>query len=221
MQEYEKLEFLTGYVFKRKKLLQQALTHSSYNKEVNYERLEFLGDLVLDTIVGIYLFKKYPEADESFLTDLKAAYVNSRYLHEVGLFLKLGSFVKYINYELPKLDDFVESFIGAMYLDGGWKNTKIFVKKFILNKKIEPIKNYKNILSMVSKNCFDSEPIYTLSKEEGPPHKKEFKFKVKVIGKKYVGKGSGKNKKEAEMNAAKELLVKLKKYCPETRKVIL
>ncbi|MCK9265870.1 putative dsRNA-binding protein [bacterium] len=220
MQNYEKLESLTGYVFKNKNLLIQSLTHSSYDRELCYERLEFLGDIILDAIVGVYLFKIYPEVGESFLTDLKAAYVNSKYLHQVGLSLNLENFIKYVNYEVPKLDDFVEAFIGALYLDGGWAKTEIFIKEHILNKKMKPISNHKNILLMVAKKCFESVPQYTLVKETGPSHNKRYKFKVKVCGKRYVGYGSDKNKKGAEMMAAEQLICKLQKYFPQVKKLI-
>jgi len=215
MRNAKKLESVAGYSFKKKRYLEQALTHTSFDREGCNERLEFLGDLILDAIVGIYLFKKYPNADESFLTDLKSAYVNRRYLHDVGAFLKLQNFIRQVNYELPKLDDFVESLIGAIYLDGGWKGAEAFIKKFILNRKMKPISNHKNILAMVARNSFKAIPLYTLAKESGPAHKKKYTFKVKIPGRKYVGYGTGRNKKTAEMMAAEALLLKLQKYYPD------
>ncbi len=217
--QMEKLEAVIGYTFRRKKLLEEALTHPSYDSVYCYERLEFLGDVVLDAIVGIYLFKRYPEADESFLTDLKSAYVNSHYLHNVGMILKIQEFVRCIN-QPPKLDNFVEAVIGAIYLDGGWKNAEAFIKRFILDREMKPISNYKNILFMVAKKCFNSEPVYILVKEEGPPHKKKYTFKVKIPGKKVVGNGIGSNKKDAEMIAAEQLLLKIKKHYPVVRDLL-
>jgi ribonuclease-3 len=212
MQKIRILEKKAGYQFKKKALPERALTHSSYDRDSCYERLEFLGDIVLDAIVGIHLFKAYPDSSESFLTDLKSAYVNSRNLHDTGMKLKLHDFINFNNYELPKLDDFVEAFIGALYLDGGWKNTEKFVKKFILSRKLEPMSNHKNILSMVAKKCFGSIPVYTLVKESGPSHRKVYRFKVKILGKRYAGYGKATCKKDAEMKAADDLLSKLKKH---------
>ncbi|HNS32771.1 MAG TPA: ribonuclease III domain-containing protein [bacterium] len=219
MQKTKKIESVLGYVFKRKNLLEQALTHPSYDRDCCYERLEFLGDLVLDTIVGIHLYKIHPESDESFLTDLKSAYVNSRYLHDVGMLLKMHGFVRYVNYELPKLDNFVEALIGAIYLDGGWKNAEKFVKKFILNRQMKPISNYKNLLVTVSRKSFNSSPVYTLLKEKGPAHRKEYTFKVKIPGKKYAGYGTATSKKDAEMKAAEGLLSKIRKHYPASAMV--
>lgn len=203
------LESIIGYRFKRKKLIEEALTHPSCDTGVSYERLEFLGDLILDAIVGLYLFKQYPEAPESFLTDLKAAYVNRKYLHNTGEEIKLQKFIHYKTHEIPRLDNFIEAIIGAIYLDSGWKKAEEFVKRFILNKRIEPIQNYKNILSSIAKKQFNTEPIYSIISEKGPPHRKTYTVKVKIPGKKYVGKGIAGNKKDAQMLAAKDLLQKL------------
>lgn len=208
----EKLESILGYRFRRKKFLEQALTHPSYENVGSYERLEFLGDVVLDAIVGINLFKEYPSAEESFLTDLKSAYVNSKYLHDVGASLKLERFIRYKNYEVPRLDNFVEGLIGAIFLDSGWKKVEVFIKKFILNKKIEPMRNHKNILSGLARKHFGVDVRYEQVSEKGPPHKKVYVFKARIPGKKYVGRGSGSTKKEAEMLSAEDLLSKLSRY---------
>ncbi|MCX8082158.1 MAG: ribonuclease III [bacterium] len=205
----EELEAVIEYRFKRKHLVEEALTHPSCENNISYERLEFLGDIVLDAIVGIHLFKEFPSAPESFLTDLKAAYVNKKYLHNTGENIKLQRFIQHRTSGIPSLDNFIEAIIGAIYIDSGWKKAETFVKKFILNKKIEPIQNYKNILSSIARRNFKTEPIYELISEKGPPHKKVYTVKVKIKGKKYVGKGIAGNKKEAGMLAAKQLLEKL------------
>lgn len=207
----EKLESVIGYRFKNKKLLEQALTHPSYESAGSYERLEFLGDLVLDAVVGINLFREYPSAEESFLTDLKSAYVNSKYLHNAGISLKLAGFVRHKNYEVPRLDNFIEGLIGAIFLDSGWRKAEVFIRKAILNKKIEPIRNHKNILSTVSKKHFGIDTHYELVSEKGPAHKRKYVFKARIPGKKYVGRGTGSTKKDAEMQAAEDLLRKLAK----------
>jgi len=205
----QRLEKLINYKFKNKKLLEQSLTHPSYSKGNSFERLEFLGDLILDAIVGIYLYKKYSNETESFLTDLKAAYVNKRYLTEVAKKLNIKSFIRYRGCEIRRVDRFVEALIGAMYLDGGWRNAEKFVKKFILDKEIEPLKDYKNILQKISQRLKGTDPVYTLVKETGPPHDKEYEVKVKIPGIRKIGKGKGKTKKEAQLLAAKNILTRL------------
>jgi len=213
MQEkIRKIESVIGHRFRKKGLIEQALTHPSCEGNGSYERLEFLGDLVLDAVVGINLFREYPSAEESFLTDLKAAYVNRKYLHNVGVSLKLQRFIRHRNFEIPRLDNFVEGIIGAVYLDGGWKKAETFIRKFILYRKMEPIRNYKNILSTLSKRHFNMEPSYAVVSEKGLPHKKTYDVRVRIAGKKHVGRGAGGNKKEAEMRAADDLLRKLEKY---------
>ena len=126
MQKIEKLEKYIGYEFKNKELLIQALTHPSYSNENSYERLEFLGDIILDAIVGVYLFKKYKNEDESFLTDLKSAYVNRNFLHKVGSHLNLRKYIRFKGHQISHLDNFVESIIGAIYIDGGWRRAENF-----------------------------------------------------------------------------------------------
>jgi ribonuclease III len=210
--EIEKIESIVGYHFKNKKFLKQALTHPSYESAGSYERLEFLGDLVLDAVVGIYLFREYPSEEESFLTDLKSAYVNSKYLHNAGVALKIDRFIRHKNCEIPRLDNFIEGLIGAIFLDSGWRKAEVFIRKTILNRKIEPIRNHKNILSGVSKKYFGIDTSYELVSEKGPPHKRKYVFKARIPGRKYVGKGSGVTKKDAEMQAAEDLLLKLERY---------
>lgn len=176
----KEIESIIGHKFKRKKFIEEALTHPSCDNGISYERLEFLGDIVLDVIVGISLFKEYPSAPESFLTDLKSAYVNRKYLQKVGEDMNLQKFILYKNYEIPHLDNFIEAIIGAIYLDSGWKKTGIFVKNFILNKKIQPMQNHKNTLASIARKQFKTEPIYEIVSEKGPPHKKTYQVKVKV-----------------------------------------
>ena len=96
-----------------------------------------------------------------------------------------------------------------MYLDGGWRNAEKFVKKFILDKEIEPLKDYKNILQKISQRLKGTDPVYTLVKETGPPHDKEYEVKVKIPGIRKIGKGKGKTKKEAQLLAAKDILTRL------------
>ena len=103
----------------------------------------------------------------------------------------------------------MEALIGAIYLDGGWKKVEKFIKKFILDKEMEPLKDYKNILQKISQKLKGAEPVYALVKEKGPPHDKEYEIKVKIPGIRKTGKGKGKTKKEAQLLAAKDILTKL------------
>ena len=210
MKNIKKLEKVLKYEFKKKKLIREALNHPSYSNEEFYERLEFLGDLILDAVVGVYIFKKYPEERESFLTNLKSGYVNSRFLQDVGEKLNIQKYIKYKTSEVPKLDDFIEAIIGAIYLDGGWKNADRFIKKIILNKKIKPLVDYKGLLLNFARKNFDSTAEYILIKETGPDHKKKFQIKAKIVGKRRMGLGKAFTRKEAEMLAAQNFLEKIK-----------
>ena len=208
MQKIEKLEEQIGYKFKNKELLIKALTHPSYSNEDSCERLEFLGDIILDAIVGIYLFKKYKDKNESFLTDLKSAYVNRNFLHKIGTSLNLKKYIRFKGSKILYFDRFVESLIGAIYIDGGWRKVEKFVKNFILKIPLEPLKDYKTILYRFSIQISNSPPVYQIVKEKGPQHNKTYEVKVKIKGKRYVGRGKGRTKREAEMNAAKDILQK-------------
>ncbi len=206
MQEIEKV---IGYEFKNKKLLEQAFIHPSFSKENSYERLEFLGDLILNTVVGIYIYRKYKNENEEFLTNLKSAYVNKNYLREIASKIRLEKFVKYKGEKIKRSDKFLESLIGAIYIDGGLKKAGKFIKKFILNKKLEPLKDYKNLLFNYARKNKVVLPEYKITKVEGPAHKRKFEVKVKIKGIRKTGKGRGSSLKEAEMLAAKSLYEKL------------
>lgn len=210
MKNIKKLEKALNYKFKNKNMVRKALTHPSFSNENSYERLEFLGDLILDAIVGVHIFKKYPKENESFLTNLKSSYVNKKFLQDVGERLEMQKYIKYNTSEVPKLDDSVEAIIGVIYLDGGWKNAERVIKKYILHKKIEPLMDYKGLLLNFAKKNFDSIVKYKIVKETGPDHKKKFEIKVKIDGKRRVGVGKAYTRKEAEMIAAQNLLEKLK-----------
>ncbi|MCM8772084.1 MAG: ribonuclease III [Candidatus Omnitrophica bacterium] len=205
----QKLEKLIKYSFKNKKLLEKALTHPSFSQKDSYERLEFLGDLILDVIVGIYLYKKYKNEDVEFLTNLKSAYVNKRYLKKIADKIGLIKFSKYKGGIIQRTDKFLEALIGAIYLDSGWKNVEKFIKKFILNEELEPLKDYKNLIFDYAIKTGKNPPEYKISKIEGPPHKRKFEVKVKIKGIRKIGKGIGQSIKEAEIEAAKSLYKKI------------
>ncbi|MCM8832522.1 MAG: ribonuclease III [Candidatus Omnitrophica bacterium] len=206
MQELEKI---IGYEFKNKKLLEEALTHPSYSNNLTYQRLEFLGDLILDTVIGIYLFKKHKDKKEEFLTNLKASYVNRNYLKKVCDEIQIIKFVKHKNCNIKRTDKFIEAIIGALYLDGGWRVVKKFIKRFILNRELEPLKDYKNLILNYSLKNKGVVPEYKVISEKTYHNKKEFVVEVRIKGIRKKGKGKGENKKEAEIIAAKELLQKI------------
>ncbi|MGC8977235.1 MAG: ribonuclease III family protein [Candidatus Ratteibacteria bacterium] len=205
----QKLEKIIGYKFKNKKILNQALTHPSYSKFDSYERIEFLGDLILDAIVGVYIYKKYKDKDEEYLTNLKAAYVNKNYLKKIADEIGIIKYSKYKGEKPVRTDRFLEAIIGGIYLDGGWKNAEKFVKKFILNIELEPLKDYKNLILNYAKRVKGSLPEYKIVRVKGPQHNKEYEVKIKIKGIRNIGKGKGKSLKEAEILAAKSLYEKI------------
>lgn len=205
---------ILGHTFRNRKILQLALTHPSVSLEDSYERLEFLGDLVLDFVVGTHLFRKHPKENEAFLTNLKSSYVNSNFLHAVGEELGLQKLIHYQGHTVPKLDNFLEAFIGALYLDAGLEKTATFIRKKILSKKVSPLIDYKNLLVTFARNRFGSGVEYKIVKVTGPEHRKVFEVKVKIPGRKRVGRGKAGSRRQAEAAAAQDLLHKLHKVTP-------
>ena len=191
-----------------------AFIHESYSNEndlnESYERLEFLGDVVLDLVVSEFLYNKYPDLSEGQLTPMRANYVCKKALYtysiENGLdqYLKLGVGANLSRREMNSvISDVFESLVGALYLDQGLE----IVKKFIEKTVIPHIENneiffydYKSELKQIcDKN--GSKIVYQLFREEGPPHKKIFTINVLINGEK-LGTGIGGSKKEAEQDAA-------------------
>ena len=214
MQRLIELENKIGYHFKKKELLLQALTHSSFAVTADtpsYERLEFLGDAVLNVLTAIYVFDKANEKDEAFLTDLKSAYVNRNFLQEVGVKLELQKLVRAQGLTTYRLDQVVESIIGAMYLDGGFRRASRFVKRYILSHKISPLIDYKNTFKAVAWERYKAKIHYVVERETGRPHEKVFYVRAHIDGMQVYGKGKGFTKKEAEINAARDILEKLDK----------
>lgn len=202
------------------KLFETAFTHTSYsneNKNVeNYERLEFLGDKILDFIVSEYLYKNR-HLFEGEMTKIRAAHVCEDALAEYSLnshfdeYLRLGKGEELTGGRGKKtiLADVFEAFIGALYLDQGMEKAKEFVKNTVIksiNKNEELFNDYKSELQeLVQTNKKSLE--YVLVRETGPSHDKEFEVNV-VVEDIVYGTGIGKTKKEAEQNAAKDALGK-------------
>lgn len=221
----EKLEQEIGYTFKNKELIETALTHTSYayehNKESN-EKLEYLGDSILEFISSKYLFNTYKNLREGEMTKVRAAVVCEDSLYKIAIkhnfsdFLYLGKSEILNNgrYSKAILADSVEAVIAAMYLDSDINQ----VEKFIIENLKEPIeiatknvgnKDYKTVLQEKLQIHGNVNIKYTIIKEEGPDHDKTFESKVEVNGKQ-IGIGTGKSKKASEMMAAKKALEILK-----------
>ncbi len=213
-------EFLKRYgiIPNNIKLYEVAMSHSSYSNEhkdkKNYERLEFLGDAVLELVVSEYLYKNY-EQDEGNMTKTRANYVceeaNYEYMSNLGLikYIKVGN-GEIDNIKKAIVADIFEAFVGAIYLDQGFLRAKEFVldvvTPYILNK-TNFFNDYKSILQEAVQTDRRS-LVYDLVGEEGPPHDKTFTVVVKIDNVIY-GKGSGSSKKDACQEAAHNALEKL------------
>ena len=213
-----------GYHFKNQGLLRQALTHSSYANERHMkklsdnERLEFLGDAVLEIISSDFLYHNYPDVPEGQLTKLRASIVCEPTLAlctnelDLGDYLYLGRGENQTGGRKRKsiLSDALEAVIGAIYLDGGFANAKEFVLKFILTdiEHKQLFYDSKTILQEVVQGEHEQLD-YRLVGESGPDHDKSFSVEV-WIGEQKISEGSGHTKKAAEQEAAYHALIKLR-----------
>lgn len=215
---------MIGYTFQNEGLLRQALTHSSYANEKHMkklsdnERLEFLGDAVLEIISSEFLYHNYSDLPEGKLTTLRASIVCEPTLAlcteplELGSYLYLGKGEDLTGGRRRKsiLSDALEAIIGAIYLDGGFANAKEFIHRFILkdleNKKL--FFDSKTILQEIVQANFKEVISYHLIGEEGPDHNKTFRVAVH-IGEDEYGVGEGRTKKAAEQEAAYISILKL------------
>lgn len=225
-QKFEELEKIIGFNIKHRSYFIQALMHRSFleqNSEydVSNERLEFLGDSVLNLIVGEYLFDVFPDKNEGFLTKVRAKLVNRFALADAAERIKLANYLlisknlasSFTTGSKTVLSDAFEALIGAIYLDNGLTGAK----NFILRVLIEPNtkegvylidENFKSqLLEYAQAHKLDN-PTYVVIKEEGPQHNRIFTIKV-FIGSEDYGEGVGKNKKSAEQAAAHAALLKL------------
>lgn len=219
------LEKTVGYTFQDPKLLELALTHSSYahehyaGKRHDNERLEFLGDAVLELVSSDYLFHNYNEYPEGELTKLRASIVCEQSLAMCAEAISLGKYLRLGNGEdstggrlrASITSDAMEALIGAIYLDGGFANAKEFILRFVLND-IEHKKLFfdsKTIFQEMVQGNIPGEISYHMVGEEGPDHDKIFSAEV-WIGEKSMGTGSGRTKKAAEQMAAYQAICKLK-----------
>lgn len=223
---FSKLEKMIGYGFNNDELLLHALTHSSYanemkmSKEDNNERLEFLGDAVLELVTSEYVYKEHRDLSEGDLTKLRASIVCEQTLSlcardmSIGDFLLLGKGEDLSGgrYRESILSDTLEAIIGAIYLDGGFTNAKEFITENILNH-VEPKELFfdsKTILQEIVQNEDNRQKIrYKLISEQGPDHNKSFTMAL-FIGNEQISLGVGKTKKAAEQEAAMQAIKRLK-----------
>ncbi len=218
--DFKKFEKIIGITFKNIGLLKQAFTHRSYlnehrDLEIGHnERLEFLGDAVLELIVTEYLYEKYPDSPEGDLTAFRSALVNAITLSDAASKIGMNEYLLLSKGEAKDtgrarqiiLANTIESLIGAIYLDQGYETAKYFISNniFGLIDKIIEEKKWLDAKSEFQEQAQDYEgvtPVYKTLKEEGPDHDKKFTVAV-YLGKTKVAEGEGRSKQEAEQNAA-------------------
>ncbi len=222
MTDYTQLEKRLNYTFKDKQLIIEALTHKSYKKPYNNERLEFLGDAVLDLIVGEYLFIKFPDSNEGVLSKIRASLVNESGFTLLAKAIDLGTYIYLSPAEENNngrnkpslLSNAFEAVIGAIYLEAGLEKAKE-ISIALLEAEHPKIdldtlsKDYKTALQELTQASHGVTPQYELLGSSGPDHKKEFEIAVKLNGE-TIASAKGKSKKEAQQKAAKIALEALK-----------
>ncbi len=225
---FENLHRELGYRFRDSELALQAFRHSSYVNEQSgvdledNERLEFLGDAVLDLAISHLLMEHYKTATEGDLSKFRAMVVDEAGLYDVAARLDLGSYLLLGKGEEQSggrqkpsiLADVAEALIGAIYLDGGFDVVKRIIQKLFepLLKKVRTddlVQDFKSMLQEFTQQAFKSLPKYRLMEETGPAHDKVFRIALAVNGI-VLAEGEGKSKKEAEQHAAREAYFRLK-----------
>ena len=225
MESLKEFQEKTGYTFRQEGLLRQALTHSSYANEKHLkklsdnERLEFLGDAVLEIITSEYLYHAHRDLPEGELTKMRASIVCEQTLAfctrklDLGKYLFLGKGENQTGGRQRKsiLSDAFEAVIGAIYLDGGFANAKEFIHRYVLDdlEHMQLFYDSKTILQEIVQAEYNGELEYCMVAQEGPDHDKRFIMEAK-IGDKTLGRGEGHTKKAAEQEAAYQAILKLK-----------
>jgi len=225
--ELRKLEKSLHTRFRKLELLDQALSHSSFVNEMprqrgaHYEKLEYLGDAVLELVVSHELYDSYPMYYEGQLTKLRAAVVSKTTLAKVAKKIGIGPYVRLGKGEElgggrkrnSLLADAMEAVIGSIYLDGGLKAARAFVIRHF-REEIERLDHdqhkmdYKSILQEITQSRFQTLPKYTILSEAGPPHERTYEVLLTIKDEPYAT-GRGRNKKEAQQIAARQALGKL------------
>ncbi len=210
------------YSFKNQFTLETALTHRSCLNEPgtkeSYERLEFLGDAVLEMMISSYLFLQYPDKMEGYLTSARSAIVRTESLSEIAKTLNLGPLIRLSKGEEAGggrnnpsiLEDIIESLIGAIYIDGGLQAATSFFTSFVIPKASiilseDRLRDAKSRLQETIQSQNKPSPVYKVVREIGPDHDKTFESAV-FINNKQISSGIGKSKQEAEQKAAQTAL---------------
>jgi len=222
MSRFKALEGALNYKFKRDDLITEALTHKSYKKPYNNERLEFLGDAVLDLIVGEYLFNKFPKENEGLLSKIRASLVNEKGFAKLARDINLGQCLLISSAEENNsgrtkpslLSNAFEAIIGAIYLESDLKvASRVAVE--LIEKGYESIdlnslsKDFKTTLQELTQAEFGETPTYKMIRSFGPDHKKEFEISIELQHK-VIASAIGRSKKEAQQRAAGIALKKLR-----------
>ena len=219
----ETLEKDLGYEFENKKLIIEALTHKSYKQPYDNERLEFLGDAVLDLVVGEYLYKKFKNSDEGNLSKIRASLVNETGFDKLARALRLGDYILLSNAEENNggreksslLSNAFEAIMGAVYLEAGLEKVDE-IAIGLIEKNYKEIsldslfRDFKTTLQELTQARFGITPEYKVLASRGPDHKKEFEVGVFIEGKEYA-RANGKSKKIAQQEAAQVAVSMLKK----------
>jgi ribonuclease-3 len=217
----EPLEEVIGYRFKNPGLLKQALSHKSFASEsgsgIYNERLEFLGDSVLAAVVAHQLYAEYPDDPEGHLSKKKSLLVSrpslSAWAEEIGLgahlYLGVGEESSGGRARQSLLANALEAVLGAVYLDGGYEAAAVFIREWCARKHGSLLEtDHKSRLQELLQKRYKTPPNYELASAAGPDHDKVFSIVVR-IGTKELGRGTGKNKKEAEQSAALDALSRM------------
>jgi ribonuclease-3 len=241
MDKFEESEKNLQIKFKKTDLLKQAFSHRSYLNENptwrlgQNERLEFLGDAVLELVVSEYLFKNFPDKTEGFLTSVRASLVNAEILAQIAEELKFSRYLLISKGEAKDLQsgrhyilaNTFEALIGAIYLDAGYKKCQRFIEKYVIKPHLENIlkeEKYKDAKSSLQEKTqaeIDITPIYKTLEEWGPDHAKHFRVGV-FFDNKLIAEGEGTSKRNAEQAAAAKALKDKnweKKFIKQSKKI--
>ena len=223
--DISKFEKTIGYTFRDKALIYQAFTHSSFvneqkiNKKPDYERLEFLGDAVLEMISSAYLFRTFPEKKEGEMSKMRATLVCEGALAYDAQALDLREYIQFGKGEEATggrnkesiIADVMEAVIGALFLDGGIEQSKRFIDTYVLSNidAVQMFVDSKSLLQELVQADNLGTVRYEICGESGPEHDKIFEVRV-FVGDRNLGEGTGKTKKAAEQNAAYQAVLVLK-----------
>lgn len=222
-EDLDALQKKIKYYFRDENLLRTALTHKSFDKRANNERLEFLGDAVMDLIIGEYVFRTQERGNEGDLTRIRAAMVNENSLANLANNIDLGKYL-FISFSENRnkgrkkpsiLSDAFEALMGAIYLDGGLESARAVAHNLLENEyrevEIESLfVDYKSALQELTQAICGNLPKYVLLKSSGPDHSKKFTMQVLINGEEFAT-ARGKSKKEAEQICAKIAYNRIKK----------